>query len=338
MKNKNYVQGFSLIELLVAMVVGLIIISGAFSLHTATRQTQRVNEAQMDMSADARFAIEMIAYDLRHSGMWGSTNRDGLIDCKSTDALCTVSTSTGDTPPSTVTGDCAVAGAPIWSYDLTQAVFAIDDTAGNPYGSTCIPPAEGYVAGTDILEIKYADSNSAGAALTSGQMYVRSNFINGRLFVGNPAPRLNANDDSTITANYILRSYAYYISNYTDTAGDGIPSLRRAALVNGPAVDNQLLISGVVDLQVQFGEDLTGVEDSAGNLNINAFVDPNQVTDWTKVYAAKIWLVLRGDVQQNVTSVKQFTIAGKPAASYGSDGFRYFMVTSVVHLRNLKQL
>ncbi|MBL4712790.1 MAG: PilW family protein [Gammaproteobacteria bacterium] len=338
MKNKNYSQGFSLIELLVAMVVGLIIISGAFSLHSATRKVQRVNEAQMDMSADARFAIETIAYDLRHSGMWGSTNRDGLIDCKSTDTLCTVSTSTGDTPPSTVTDDCAVAGAPVWSYDLTQAVFATDDTAGNPYGSTCIPPAEGYLSGTDVLEVKYADSNSSGAALIDGQMYVRSNFINGRLFVGSTAPRLNASDSSTITSNYMLRAYTYYISNFTDTAGDGIPSLRRAALVNGPAVENQLLISGVVDLQVQFGEDLDDVVDIAGNLSIDAYVDPNQVTDWTKVYAAKIWLVMRGDTQQGVTSVKQFAIAGKPAASYGSDGFRYFMVTSVVNLRNLKQL
>ena len=65
--NKKQSKGFSLVELLVAMVVGLVIISGAFSLHSTTRKTQMANEAQLDMAADARFAIEMIAYDLRHS-------------------------------------------------------------------------------------------------------------------------------------------------------------------------------------------------------------------------------------------------------------------------------
>jgi len=81
-------RGFSLVELLVAMVVGLIIVSGAFSLHSGSRKIQIKSEEQMDMVADARFAIEMIAYDLRHAGMWGGTNKDGLITCRSTDTTC----------------------------------------------------------------------------------------------------------------------------------------------------------------------------------------------------------------------------------------------------------
>ena len=46
--NKKQSSGFSLVELLVAMAVGVIIISGAFSLHLATRKTQVKNEEQMD--------------------------------------------------------------------------------------------------------------------------------------------------------------------------------------------------------------------------------------------------------------------------------------------------
>ena len=86
MKNRKQSRGFSLVELMVAMVVGLIIVSGAFSLHSGTRKTQAVNEMQMDMVADARFAIEMISYDLRHAGIYGGTNKDGLIECRSTDS------------------------------------------------------------------------------------------------------------------------------------------------------------------------------------------------------------------------------------------------------------
>jgi len=315
--------------LMVAMVVGLIIVSGAFSLHSGTRKTQAVNEAQMDMVADARFAIETIAYDLRHAGMWGGTNKASLIDCKSTDAACGASSS-GDTPPSAMAGGDCAAG---WYYDLSLSVFATDGTAGNPYAVTCIPGSEKYLDGTDLLEIHYADSNIP-AALLAGQTYIRSNFVNGRIFIGSPAPVIEAYDPGPMTLNHELHAYIYYISEFTDAEGDDIPSLRRVALVNGPALQNQVLVSGVTDLQVQFGFD------ADGDTVIDRYVNPDAVTDWSAVYAAKIWLVMRSDKKQKgVDTTKSFSIAGGAAANYGGqDDYRYFMVTSVVNLRNLKQI
>lgn len=332
MKVRQYTrsQGFSLVELLVAMVVGLIIVSGAFSLHVASRKTQSVNEMQMDMVADARFAIEMIAYDLRHAGMWGGTNKNGLIDCKSTNP-CTVSTSAGEAlPDATITGDCADGRY----FDLSQPVFAInEDTAGSSY-SSCISSTESYRADTDILEIHYADSNvTAAADLRAGQAYIRSNFVNGRIFSGSTQPVLDSFDDSALTQNHALYSHTYYISTFTDDSADDIPSLRRVAL-SGSTMQNQVLISGVDDLQVQFGEDLTGDQIA------DRYVSPELVTDWSAVFSAKIWLVMRSDKPQlGVNTSKSFQVAEKPAVTLGGvDGFRYFMVSSVVNLRNLKQL
>ena len=328
MINKKHSYGFSLVELLVAMAVGVIIIGGAFGLHSGTRKTQAVNEMQMNMVADARFAIEMISYDLRHAGMWGVTNKDSLIDCKSTDSACS-STSTGDTPPSSLSGDCDVG----WYYDLTRPVFATDGTAGNPYSASCIPGTQKYMANTDILEIRYADSN-VPAALLAGQPYIRSNFINGRVFIGSPAPEITSYDTNPLTLNHELHAYAYYVSDYTDVIGDGVPSLRRVALVNGPQLQNQVLASGITDLQVQFAEDVDNDQ------VIDRYVDPDDVTDWSAVYAAKVWLLLRSeDKQIGVDTTKSFSMAGAPAVTYGGkDDYRYFMVTSVVNLRNLRQL
>lgn len=328
MKTKQS-RGFSLVELLVAMVVGLIIVSGAFSLHSASRKTQVKNEEQMDMVADARFAIEMIAYDLRHAGMWGGTNKDSLITCKSTDAACT-STVTGDTPPSSMAGDCASG----WYYNLSRPVFATNDS--NPYGATCIPASEGYVANTDVLEVRYADSNIP-AALLANQAYVRSNFLNGRIFIGSTPPELDAHDTSPLTTNHELHAHAYYISNYTDAPGDNIPSLRRVSLVNSPSLQTQTLISGVTDMQVQFGVDVNNDQ------VIDRYDHPNTITadnNWDNVYAAKIWLLMRTDERQvGINTAKSFEIAGAPAATFGGqDDFRFFMVSSVINMRNLKQL
>ncbi len=328
MKIKNRQSyGFSLVELLVAMTVGLVIISGAFSLHSTTRKTQAVNEMQMDMVADARFAIEMISYDLRHAGMWGGTNKAALISCKSSDAACTAS-SAGEDLPGAVAGDCAVG----WYYNLTTPVFATDNSAANPYSASCMVD-EGHVDTTDILEIRYADSNPP-AALLANQVYVRSNAINGKIFVGATQPVINSYDSSSQTRNHELHAYVYYISDYTDTAGDGIPSLRRVALENGPALQNQTLISGVSDLQVQFGVDVDNDE------AIDRYVDPDDVDDWSDVYAAKIWLLMRSNEQQRgIDTTKSFSIAGAAPVSYGGmSDYRYFLLTSVVNLRNVQKI
>ncbi len=319
MINKKHTEGFSLIELMVAMVVGLIIISGAFSLHSTTRKTQVANEAQMDMVADARFAIEMISYDLRHAGMWGGTNRDALIECTTADDNCVLPA---------VNNECAAG----WAYNLAQVVFARDNTEGNPYAGTCIKDA-GYQTGTDILEIRYADANPA-PVLRAGQAYIRSNFLSGQIFIGTTAPGLVVNDAAATTNNHMLHAFAYYISDFTDE-NDGIPALRRVALVNGPSVQNQLLVSGVSDLQVQLGVDLDNDQ------VIDVYVDPSDVAadDWTQVYAAKIWLVMRSDKpQRGVNTSKTFRIAGQSVNLGGENGFRYFMVSSVVSLRNVRQV
>ncbi len=329
----NSSQGFSLVELMVAMVVGLIIVSGAFSLHSTSRKTQIKSEEQMDLVADARFAIEMIAYDLRHAGMWGGTNKSGLVECRTSDAACAGS---GDALPS-AGNDCEGGD---WYHKLNVPVFATDNA--NPYVGTCIGSGEGYVVGSDVLEVRYAESNPP-VALLSNQVYVRSNFLNGKVFVGTTQPTLQGFEDSPLTANHELKAHAYYVSNFTDVIGDGIPSLRRVALVNAPALENHVLISGVVDLQVQFGVDTTG------NAIVNQYQHPTAITaanNWENVYAAKIWLLMRTDEQQTgVDTVKTFTIPGSfnlngvaETEFGGQDDFRYFMVSSVVELRNLKQL
>ncbi len=315
--NRKQSHGFSLVELLVGMVVGLIIISGAFSLHSATRKTQIKNEEQMDMVADARFAIEMIAYDLRHAGLWGATNNASSIYCKSSDTSCSASPGK-EKVPSTITGDCEAG----WYYNLGQPVFAVAGSVTNVY-TNCIDSRK---AGTDMLSVHYTESNLA-TSLVAGQVYVRSNNMNGRVFVGDKQPVLEMNEDSVLTQNHALQSHLYYVSSYTDSVGDGIPSLRRASLVNGPEVEDQMLISGVHDFQVAFGEDVTGDE------KIDRYIGPEKITDWNNVYAAKVWAVMRSDRKQSIAATKSFTLDGV-ASSYGADGFRYFMVSSVVNFRN----
>ena len=56
--------GFSLVEMMLAMLIGMIIMGGILSIYSNTRDTQRSSSDQLQLVADARFAIDTIAYDL----------------------------------------------------------------------------------------------------------------------------------------------------------------------------------------------------------------------------------------------------------------------------------
>ncbi|MBX2886174.1 MAG: prepilin-type N-terminal cleavage/methylation domain-containing protein, partial [Granulosicoccus sp.] len=55
------IAGFSMVELLVAMAIGLILISGMISVFGGNRRSSELNQAMSNMQESARFAIDAIS-------------------------------------------------------------------------------------------------------------------------------------------------------------------------------------------------------------------------------------------------------------------------------------
>lgn len=74
--------GFSLIELMIAMLLGLIVIAGVVSVFLANQQTYRTNEALGDVQDSSRIAFEMMAQDIRNAGLTGcdSSSKGNITD------------------------------------------------------------------------------------------------------------------------------------------------------------------------------------------------------------------------------------------------------------------
>lgn len=66
---KRQQRGLTLIELMVAMVLGLVLIGGVISVVITTRQTLRVNENLARMQEGARFSFELMAREIREAGL-----------------------------------------------------------------------------------------------------------------------------------------------------------------------------------------------------------------------------------------------------------------------------
>lgn len=72
-------RGFTLIELMVAMLLGLIVIGGVISVFLAGQQTYRANEALGDVQDGSRTSFEILTRDLRYAGYTGCDNGNGRV-------------------------------------------------------------------------------------------------------------------------------------------------------------------------------------------------------------------------------------------------------------------
>jgi type IV pilus assembly protein PilW len=337
-------RGFSLIELMLAMLIGTIIIGGVLSLFVSTRDTQRTSEDQLQLSGDARFAIETIAYDLRHTGYWGDIDVNNAIVCRLGDPTCQA----GDQLP-VATGDCSNG----WYADTANPIIATYDVS--TFVTTCT--SNGYMAGTDVLGLHLVDTNTvADDLLAADIVYMRSNTQAGGLFVGNTIPTTGSYEGlydwafdvsaSQQTFNRALKAHVYYVSTYTDVPGDNMPSLRRTELKVGPVMDDQVLLSGVEDFHVQFGVDIWPAGQTRADEFANTYVNADNIPldasgniMWSRVRTVKIWLLMRAERQDrdNITSAQTFTLGNNLPDTY-NDGFRRFLVSSVVKLRNSAEI
>jgi len=71
LSRKNFLrrsQGFTLVELLVALVLGLVLVGGALNMVVSNRNTVRLTENVMRIQENARTAFEMMSRDIREAG------------------------------------------------------------------------------------------------------------------------------------------------------------------------------------------------------------------------------------------------------------------------------
>lgn len=72
-------RGFSLVELMIAIVLGLILIAGVIQVFLGNRQTQLTEQAVARVQESGRLAIDFIESDLRAAGFYGTGTVPNLL-------------------------------------------------------------------------------------------------------------------------------------------------------------------------------------------------------------------------------------------------------------------
>lgn len=147
--------GFTLIELMVAMLLSLIVVGVVLSILLGMLQGYRTNNALGDVQTSSRLAFELLARDIRSAGLTGCDG-DGRV----TNILKGSPDDTNNTP--------------LWNADWNNALRGYTQGGATPDPALASLPADApqQVPGTDSIQLIGADSTAMSVqshALAAGQ-------------------------------------------------------------------------------------------------------------------------------------------------------------------------
>ena len=312
--NRN--PGLTLVEILVAMLLVLITTAGALAFVARGRAAQRTGEsiARLEETADAALAI--LVEELRLTGYLGLAAPGSPVAGAS--PLGTV-----EGPGLGVAGGCGNSLA----HDLGSAISAADGayrvTVAEPLRCSASPYGRS-VAGADTLTLRHASVLTARAE--PGRLQLETSLRAARLLAD--GVRLFG-DSGRI---HDLEVSVFYVS--PDSTGQrGWPSLRRKRLVGGsrPAFQDEELVPGIEDLQVEVGLDAAADLDAA----VDRWVTPAEFPIADTPRAVRIWVRARSDLPEGPA-------IDLPALSYSNrivprstGSYRRILFSRIVELRNL---
>src|SRR4029077_5160149 len=242
-------RGYSIIELMVAITIGLIILAALVTLFAGNSRQRGEIERANQQTENGRYALELIGEDLRDAGYLASFN-PGTVAGPNPQLVI----------PTALPNACAT-DVPTLNSAVSITVQGYDNGANAP---ACIPDLR---PGTDILVVRRASTCAVGTvgcdAQVGGDVYLQASgcpaeFTAGTYYVldSNVANlTLRQKDCATAAQIYQFRTHIYFVAN-DDKAGDGIPTLKRAELGPG-AFAIVPLVEGVDSLQLEYGLDTT---------------------------------------------------------------------------------
>lgn len=309
-------SGLTLPELMIASTIAMFMLVGVSELYLSSGSGEKTNQEAAEITANGRYAIEVLKRDLMHAGYRGLSWAEPTIPTTTT--------------ISTITNECASG----FVTNLRQGVWGSNDT--NPFSATCVPTAN-YSTG-DILVIRRAASESV-SSLSSTTIYLRSAYERGEVFQGSQSATLATTFTQTPNFNYPLQVMVYYVSPYTNSSTESplVPALYRSSLGAGPAMSAELVASNVEDMQIQYGRLMTDLNTqfyNANSVSTTATSTTTTPSEWDDVSIVRIWLLVRAtNKEPGYTNTNTYTLGDKSITV--NDNYRREVFSTIVQLRNI---
>lgn len=328
MQNKQ--RGFTLLEIFIALAIGLILLSGILSVFVGMRTTSSETISYGELQENGRYAMSLVTNDLLRQNFWGDLK--GNLDFAGV---------TQTPVAAALVGDCVGDGANNASFPVAIGAFRTlwgkQVDSANMMG--CISDAK---IGSDLLQLKRAIASPFGlappltiASLPDDRYYIHSNTNSAAIFAGDDAAIPTVN----IGRLWEYQHHIYYVRN--DTQGSNtVPVLMQGRLQNDQpnnAIVFDIMVEGIEQLRFLYGVDTDddGVVDvylSAADVEQDHWDNADNI----RIIAVKIYILAREISPDNKYTNNNVYQLGDVSFDANGDNYRRLLFSSTVALSNAR--
>ncbi len=363
--------GFSLVELMIALTLGLLIMAAILGMYVDMSRTNQEMAKTNSQIENARFALQFLQSDIVHGGYWG-----GFVPAFDDLSLGSIPSDA----PALLPNLCLAYSSP-WNTAYIDSLIGIPIQSFDAAPPGCTSVVANLQPDTDVLVVRHAGTCVPGAsgceADVVGKLYFQASFCElesaTRYLLGTSALDLHGRGcvagtpiGGPLAPKRRFVSNIYYIRNFSVSPGDGIPTLVRSEfdlagsiLAHQPAV---ALIEGIQGFRVELGIDNLGDTGAATDYTAaiawadpdnhdsptnrgdgspdGAFVrcttaSPCNVAQLSDVVAVQIFVLVRANtVTPGYTDTRTY-ILGSTTLGPFNDGFKRHVFSRSVRLVNV---
>lgn len=356
-------QGIGLVELMVAMTLGLIVVAAVGYIYVASLQSYRTQDALSRLQENGRFAFEILSRDVRMAGSdacgagtkanvvigsdWYLNLNGGLFGYESGSGL-----------PAAVTGELAGRDAISIIHADNDSSYTITDHHPESAQFDLSGPSD-LQKGELLVACAFDGTHSAVLQMSGPDSASPSNVVhntgvagispgNCTKYLGSTPSPCNGSTHPLAGTSYEfdngrlmrLSSVTYFIRNNPA----GVPSLYRQKLgATGGAVTTapEELVEGVENMQITYGVDTSPADDTLDKgLKVDQYytadnipdLDSSGQADWERVVSVRVSLLMM-TVENGVANASQtYTYNGTTVTA--ADRRIRKIVTNVIRVRN----
>lgn len=319
-----YRNGFSLVEIMIAMVIGLFLTLGLFAMFHMSFTNIKSTSSLHQLQENGRMALAILTDDISQAGFFADMTGTAFLANNTKNNLL------GLAHTDCVGGGLNNANFPngsleffrfLWGYEVGKStnniVCGSSDLSANPH--------------TDVVQIKRLSGSSSNLSFPSrvvnNRIYMATATNEAVLFSSEfpPYPLLEQ------ARYWIYKHHIYFIAN----DADDIPVLRRKALTAKGMENNEQLVTGIENMRILYGVD------TSGDKSVNGFFPVSQVTDdmWNNkngnnIIAIRIYLLVRA-VEHDSNYINSVTyMLGDKTIEAKNDHFRRTVLSATIALEN----
>jgi type IV pilus assembly protein PilW len=305
------IAGFSLVELMVAIALSLLLLTGVVAIFSSSRVSYESTDQLSRVQETGRFALEQLSRHIRSAGFAGCSRQPNYVSTSLADATTNLSRD--------------FLGAAVLGYDATGTDWdpEIDSSITGAFAESDVLVVRGPRLDAEPMQLTatmtdptqpLTVNSTAGVRMPPGEIMMAYSCEAQAIFFGaagggttilHATGGLNASNTTSfpfrIGAEVVpVETVVYFVGNAQDTVPSSLPPNTRSLYRRAGEGAAEELVQGVEQMQVEYGVD------TDGDRIVDDYMEAPNVTDWQRVISVQIALLVRS-IQQYGTDTDQRT-------------------------------